>query len=218
MEDAASTRFYFIRHGETDYNRNRIIQGRKINSTLNETGESQAEAVGRRLSSVPVDVIYASPMRRTRETAAAIAAHHPSARVRYLEDLEEMSWGVFEGEPLSSDVSVAFEKMNDLWNQGDYETPIEGGESISQVQRRSLRALDTMLAESKGKDIVVVTHGRLLRVLLASALDGYGLERMGEIQHANTSVNEVLFDGDRFEPILLNCTAHLERSETIMVE
>jgi probable phosphoglycerate mutase len=56
----------------------------------------------------------------------------------------------------------------------------------------------------------VVTHGRYLRVLLASVLDGYGLEQMHELGHANTCVNRLVHAGDSFRAELLNCTAHLD--------
>ena len=84
------TTLYLVRHGETDYNRQRIVQGRRINCELNVTGRAQARALARRLASVPVDAVFSSTLRRAEETAAFVAAEHPDAGVFRLEDLEEV--------------------------------------------------------------------------------------------------------------------------------
>lgn len=212
------TTLYLVRHGETDYNRQRIVQGRRINSELNTTGRAQARALARRLASVPVDAIFSSTLRRAEETAGFVAAEHPEIEVFRLEDLEEMSWGIYEGEPDSDRVRLVFESMQAEWARGDFGKRIEGGESILDVQERGLRALDHILDRHSGETVVVVTHGRFLRVLLATLLGEYGLERMNEIHHANTCVNHLIHDSGVFEAHLLNCTTHLEEVEIIEME
>lgn len=214
--------FYFVRHGETDYNRNRIVQGQRINSILNATGRAQAAALARRLAPLELDAAYTSTLRRAVETAEVIAAEHADVPLYRLADLEEMSWGIYEGEPSSPRIRDAFEQMRGRWGRGEFDQGVEGGESILDVQRRGLRAMDHIIERhtSAGDEptIVVVAHGRFLRVLLASLLATYGLERMHEIHHANTCVNRLTYRDGRYETDLLNCTAHLEEVETIMVE
>ena len=218
--------FYFVRHGETDYNRDRIVQGRRINSTLNATGRAQAAAVAERLAALGLDAIYTSTLDRAVETATAIADRHPDVRVERLADLEEMSWGIYEGEPPSAHIQEAFEKMYSRWSAGDYAYRVDKGESILDVQERALRAMDYILSrhaeraqeQTQEQTVVVVAHGRLLRVLLASLLTRFGLERMHELRHTNTCVNRLLYRDGVYEADLLNCTAHLEHAETIMVE
>lgn len=213
-----TTDLYLIRHGETEYNRRRIVQGRRIDARLNPTGLAQAEALAARFAATPLDAIYASTLVRAKQTAAAIAARHPSVPVRHLRDLEEMSWGVYEGEPPSERVRGAFAAMYEAWGQGEFGIPVEGGESILDVQARGLRATRAIMAEHPGETVAVVAHGRFLRVVLASLLPEYGLARMHELEHANTCVNHLTWDGTRCTARLLNCTAHLDAVETIMVE
>ena len=214
--------FYFVRHGETDYNRDRIVQGRRINSALNATGRAQAAALARRFADVPFDAIYASTLDRATETARTIAAEHEGVPLYRLADLEEMSWGIYEGEPPSPHIETAFERMYDRWGQGEFDYRVEGGESITDVQARALRAMEHVLARHEGADrdqtVLVVAHGRFLRVLLATLLAAYGLERMHELRHSNTCVNRLVYSGGAYEADLLNCTAHLDEVETIMVE
>ena len=214
--------FYFVRHGETDYNRDRIVQGRRINSALNATGRAQAAALARRLADVPFDAIYASTLDRATETARIIAAEHADVPLHRLADLEEMSWGIYEGEPPSPRIERAFEALYGHWDRGAFDHRVEGGESIADVQARALRAMEHVLAQhadAEGEQtVLVVAHGRFLRVLLATLLTAYGLERMHELRHTNTCVNRLVYDGGVYEAELLNCTAHLDRAETIMVE
>lgn len=210
VADRAHTVFYFVRHGETEYNRRRIVQGRGIDSVLNETGYQQAEALAERLAPVTFDSIYASSLRRAQQTAEVLARPHADVPVAYLEDLDEMAWGVYEGAHPSPDRDEALDAIKRRWRQGAFHERIEGGESILDVQRRALRAVDHMLEHPVGSTVLVVTHGRFLRVMLASLLDEYGLERMHHLPHSNTAVNRLICRANTFEADLLNCTAHLD--------
>ena len=210
VADRAQTLIYFVRHGETEYNRQRIVQGRGIDSVLNETGKQQAELLARRLDSVPFDAIYTSTLRRARQTAKILARSHPQAPVSYLEDLEEMAWGVYEGAHPSSHRDEALDAIKSQWREGIFHEPIEGGESILDVQERAMRAVDHILEQEQGRTVLAVTHGRYLRILLASLLDEYGLQRMHELPHSNTAVNRIVCCEGTFEADLLNCTAHLD--------
>lgn len=212
------TTLYFVRHGETDYNRQGIVQGKRINSSLNETGRMQARALGRRFKDVPVDAFYSSTLRRAEETLSFITAEHPDVPVYRLAELDEISWGVLEGKSVSEEVLRVFDDMNNRWKSGEFHHRVDGGESILDVQERALRAVEIILERHSGGTVIIVTHGRFLRILLATLLDGYGLKRMHEIQHSNTAVNMILCDGSQYEARFLNCTAHLDHVETLMVE
>jgi len=95
------------------------------------------------------------------------------------------------------------------WRDGAYDHSIEGGESIRDVEARGQRAIRHILTEEAGRTALVVTHGRYLRVLLASILEGHGLEDMHRLDHANTCVNRVVYANGQFQADLLNCTRHL---------
>ncbi|MFQ5572556.1 MAG: histidine phosphatase family protein [Rhodothermales bacterium] len=206
------TTFYFIRHGQTDHNLRGIVQGRGVDPVLNETGRRQAEAVARRLADVSLDVIYASTLRRAVETAEVIAHEHADVPVHFLPDLEEMAWGVYEGKVLADGVQQALDRVYEQWKDGAYAFRIEGGESILDVQQRGIRVMCRLQEQHPGGTVLVVTHGRFLRVLLSTLLDEYGLERMHDIEHTNTGVNVLTGSNGCFEARLLNCTTHLDAS------
>ena len=205
----AATTLYLVRHGETDYNRNGIVQGRGVDAPLNERGRRQAEALARRFAAVPLDALYASPLRRALATAEAVRRYHPDVPFYQLADLAEMDWGDLEGKPYAPPYDEQIRAIYEHWRAGDYDYPVPGGESILDVQRRALRALETILTRHEGETVLVVTHGRFLRILLASVLPEYGLARMEALPHTNTAVNHLVYENGRFRALRLNCTAHL---------
>ena len=211
------TTLYFVRHGETEYNRLRIMQGRRIDSSLNETGRRQAEALAARFRDVPLDVIYTSSLKRTRETAEPLAARRENIDVHSHAGLDEMSWGVHEGQPWSPELKEMLDEMYQRWEKREYAYRVEEGESILEVQERGLAAVDHIINTHPGQSILVITHGRFLRVLLSTILE-FGLERMNEIDHANTGVNIITYCEGVYSSSLLNCTAHLDVVDSILVE
>jgi probable phosphoglycerate mutase len=208
------TVLYLVRHGETEYNRKGIVQGAGVDSVLNDTGWAQARALAGRLSTVAVDAVYASTLRRAKQTAQVVSGPHEPISKTYLRDLEEISWGVFEGDPPSPDRDDAMQAVKDTWRRGDYGYAIENGESIRDVEARSRRALAHVMARHAGGTAVVVAHGRYLRVLLSSVLDGYSLADMPRMDHSNTGVNRVVCRDGRFRADTLNCTRHLSSAPT----
>ena len=210
--DAATT-LYLVRHGETEHNRRGIIQGGGVDSELNAAGRAQAKALAQRLRSVSIDTLYASPLQRAKQTADILARPHDPLSRTYLRDLSEMDWGVFEGEPPSEERDEAMGTLKSAWREGAYDRTVDGGESIRDVQERAQRAIRHILARDAGRTVLVVTHGRYLRVLLATILDDYGLEHMQELGHSNTCVNRVVVDDGRARAELQNCTAHLSPAE-----
>lgn len=205
------TTLYLARHGETEYNRLRIMQGRQINASLNEAGRDQARYLADRFTDTPLNAIYASTLVRAIQTAGTVAEKQPAPlSVRCLPEFDEMSWGRYEGMPPSLELEDMLHRAFGWWEAGDFASRVEGGESILDVQQRAMSGLQSLLKRHDGQRILLVAHGRLIRVLLASILPGYGLGRMNEIGHANTSVNEIVFDGENCKPLSMNCVRHLD--------
>lgn len=212
-----STTLYLVRHGETEYNRRRIMQGRRIDSSLNATGRRQAAALAQRFEGVHFDAVYTSAMKRTMQTARPVLAACNGAVVHRLEDLDEMCWGIHEGAPWSDRLEAVIEDMYARWDRREFDHSVEEGESILDVQKRGLRAVEHIVTRHPGETVLVVTHGRFLRVLLSTILHG-GLESMNDFDHANTGVNIVTFCEGVYSSTLLNCTAHLIGASTVLVE
>ena len=203
----------FARHGETDYNAAGRVQGRGIDSDLNARGRWQAERLAERLAAEPVEALYTSSLQRTHQTAAPLVARRPDLAPRRLPDLDEMDWGDYEGQAASASLKARYRRYVEQWEGGDFGLAVAGGESPRDVERRSRRAVDQIAAAHPTGAVLVVTHGRLLRVLLASLLPDYSLHRMQELTHDNTalSIVDIGLGGPRLRS--LNDTSHLDTAQ-----
>jgi broad specificity phosphatase PhoE len=203
---------YLARHGETEYNRMRLMQGQQVDAELNDRGRTQARALAIRFRQVSLNTLYSSPLVRAWETATAVGAYHDLAPTR-LDLVSEMSWGDLEGRPIDS-VTPYLKDLTRQWKAGNFKHRVGGGETILDVQHRASAALRRIEDEcSTGDVVLVLTHGRFLRVLLATALPEYGLSRMEEFQHTNTGVYRLDYDASGYALGLINCAAHLEPKE-----
>ena len=128
-------------------------------------------------------------------------------------DVEEIGWGEIEGSDDTDATAAAFARLYDAWGRGDFDVRVSGGESVREVQTRARAAWQRLLESHRGGTVALVSHGRTIRVLLATVLHAdldEPLARMHDYGHANTSLNVLAVDADgRVCADLLNCTAHL---------
>jgi probable phosphoglycerate mutase len=185
-----------IRHGETDWNRTRRIQG-STDVPLNDDGRQQARdaaAALREELDLGSTVVVASDLARARETAEIIAAGLGLEVSRLYPELRERGYGEAEG--LDVDEFVL------RW--GDWHTAeVPGAEPWPHLRERGLRALGRLVADAAGADggmpasIIVVTHGAMIRELIRYATDGE-LPLRGE-RLANGAAYTVRHHPDRLE-------------------
>lgn len=199
---------YLARHGQTEYNRRRLMQGRSIDAPLNETGEAQAGALSDRFEDVHLDAVYASPLKRARQTAEAVAGKK-DLDVQLIPELAEMAWGELEGRPID-DLRDYLKRVGGDWSEGLFDHRVGGGESILEVQERARSVVEQLQVRwADGGSVLAITHGRFLRVLLTTALIGYDLRDMDRFEHANAGVYRLDRETDGFRVVVHNDTAHL---------
>ncbi|RLN93140.1 hypothetical protein BBJ28_00007155 [Nothophytophthora sp. Chile5] len=210
------SRLYLCRHGQTEYNRLHKFQGRGVNTALNDEGLSQAKYLAQAMRDVPLRAIYSSALRRAHETAEAVATLHPKLEVQPFHDLEEMSFGVLEGNPhemYEDQVLSIFQQ----WEHGDFAARFPNGECPLDVVARGVSKIDALLAATPPKEqVLMVTHGRFNKVVLAQLLHGE-LTHMQEIEQDNTCVNVVDFEHatHSYHAMALNNTNHLPTSPAV---
>lgn len=160
----AQTTLLLVRHGETDWNRDRRVQGH-TDVPLNDEGRRQARALSATLAGQAVAAVYSSDLARASETATIIAEPY-GLEVTKVAALREKHFGTWEG---LSDVEVLTRYPDaHVTGWGD-------GESTDDMAARVLHAVQEIGAEHPGEAVVVVTHGGPLRALLRScgaAADG----------------------------------------------
>lgn len=200
------TELLFIRHGETDWNRQQRFQG-QIDVPLNATGVLQAQRLGQRLAGEQHDRFYTSDLQRARQTAAPLAQAW-QAEPLALSGLREQSFGVLEG----LDVPTIKALHPDLWrdwlaHSADFALP--GGESLRQFHTRVMATVQELAASAPGRRVVVVTHGGVLDMLWRSA-HGLPLDGLRQCDIPNTGLNRLRWVDGRLRVEHWADAAHLE--------
>ena len=152
----ATTTFYLVRHGETDWNKQGRLQGWS-DIPLNDTGREQARELGARIADIPFDAVYASDLSRAADTAR-IAVESRDLDVHTDPDLRERHFGTWEG---MSDAEIRKRhspEPGQAW--GD-------DESKDEARKRCTRAVSRIASRHPGGAILLVTHGGTIRLLLA---------------------------------------------------
>jgi len=202
------TDIYIARHGETKYNREGKMQGRGIDVPLNETGRLQARAISEELKDVSIDHIFSSSLMRSMETAEIIAW---TLRMKYhsYPELDEMNFGKFEGRA-SKEIEKELEEVHRTWKNGNTDYAIDGGgESPGMVLERVMTRTNDILNRHAGSTILIILHGRLIRILLSNWL-GYPLSEMHRIEHSNGALYYLKKNENSFNEVYLHKTDHLE--------
>lgn len=172
------TELYLVRHGETDWNAARRIQGR-TDIPLNETGREQARRAGELLARRSWDAIYASPLDRAHETATIIADRLGMTEVTDVEALVERDYGEAEG--------MAFDEIEALYPEG---VRAPGQETREEVAARVVPALLEFAVRHPGERLLVVSHGGAIRAVLQTAEPGAQHPRI-----TNASVHSFRVEG-----------------------
>ncbi len=200
-------RLVLVRHAETDWNREHRYQGWQ-DEPLSEAGRIQAEAAGRLLAGEPLAAVWSSPLRRSRDTAAAIAAPR-GLPVRIDEAFREMCFGQWEG-LTAEDVSARFPGLYRRWIESPHLAALPGAETLAQVKARALEGLEGLRHAHEGQRVCLVTHGITSRILILEAL-GLGLDRIWSLQVSFTGISELEFRDDWAAVHYMNTLVHLER-------
>jgi probable phosphoglycerate mutase len=208
-------RIFLLRHGQTVANRDRILQGPRIDAVLSDLGRRQADSLGNALADHPLGALYSSPLTRARETAQAIAQRHNRNRMGALEGLAvqvapeiyEMDYGSLAGRTYD-EIAAEMEQVLDAWRLGFIDQSFPGGESPILAQHRLRPFAHRLRHEARSGDVAVVAHGRINRILIAT-LTGVGLTRLEEFPQSNASITELAVKEDAVEIVRLNDVAHL---------
>ena len=177
--------FAFIRHGETDWNRDDKLQG-SSDIPLNARGREQAHEAAGILADGGWEVVVSSPLQRARETARIIAHDLGLELGPSYAALVERDYGPLEGH--SSSETMA------RWPDRDY----PGAESLDSVVSRGLAGLARVADDFRDRDVVIVAHGTIIRYTLA-ALAGRPLDAI-----RNGSISTFRLVGDRWEVLTVN--------------
>jgi probable phosphomutase (TIGR03848 family) len=199
-----STHLVLVRHAVTAQT-GPLLSGRAPGIDLSDEGRAQAEALGERMASLPIDAVYASPIERTTQTAEAVARHHGLA-VRRLEGVLEADYGEWTGQKLA-DLA-----QTDLWKvvqRAPSRAVFPGGEGLAAMQARMVAALEAVVVEHPGELVVVVSHADPIKAAIAH-YTGVHLDLFQRIMVSPASVTAFAFTAHGVAMLKCNDTGSLD--------
>jgi broad specificity phosphatase PhoE len=172
-----------VRHAESIANSQGIYQGQKYDTDLSELGLKQAKALGERLRHFGAPKIITSPLKRTMQTANAIAEETRSP-VESNQLILETNHGDWEGK--SKDwIKESYPELYDLWLNEPSKVTFPGGESFMNTVERTLKFLETTELEP---NTIVVTHDNILRAMI-SLIQNSDIDKMWKIPLETAALN-----------------------------
>jgi len=198
---------YIVRHGQTDLNKQGIVQGRGRNTDLNAEGRHQAQLFHEAYKQVRFDKIYISELKRTQQSIQSFI--DDGIPFEKLSGLDELAWGVLEGQLSTPENKAAFMKLMRDWLDGKLDSKFEGGESPNEVKARQLEALEVIMSHPEEKTVLICMHGRAMRLLLCILLN-MPLTEMENFPHQNLVLYKVTWDGTKYEIVDFNIAQHLK--------
>ncbi len=180
-EGPATLRIYLARHGQTDWNAERRLQG-QTDRLLDETGRQQAAQLAASLHGIRIDGVYSSTLGRSRETADIARGSAPLTTV---DGLRERALGKFEGLRIAGDDTASVSEYRR--RSQDPEDSLNGGESSTQFYARVRQAIETIRDRHPSGTILVVGHGGTNQMILRTLFE-LGPEQADSIRQANDEI------------------------------
>jgi len=206
MHSSEKTTIILARHGECSGNIEGRFRGR-VDFPLNDTGMRQAAELGEAMTAFRPESVITSPLLRAKATARAIASRC-SARLIEEEGFTNTSLGIWEGR-LKTEIEEEYPEEWKTWIEDPEKLVVEGAESMEDVLRRSMDALEKSVDRFRGKTFAVVTHRTVIKPLLAGCL-GIASPYFWKV-HMDTAAYSILLHEKihGYSLYSLNITGHL---------
>jgi broad specificity phosphatase PhoE len=199
-------RLLTIRHGETEYARERRFAGAR-DVPLTPRGQRQCEAAGRALSGAFVGTVYSSPLARARASAALIAAPH-KVPVRVEPAFREMAFGEWEG-LTRAEVALRWPSEMQAWAVTPHVVRPPGGERLDEVAARVAGGLAALGDTHGGETVVLVSHAIVARLIVLAAL-GLGPDRLWSVDASPAGITEIEYVDGWTTVHRMNTLIHLD--------
>ena len=215
------TRVIIVRHGQSTYNQQRLIQGHCDESSLTTLGEEQASGVGRSLRGLPFDAVYCSPLQRARRTAELVVEALDAKITAPIsnDNLKEVSLPLWEGVSFQeAEANYPVEYQAWRTEPANFFMTLESGRfyPIRDLYEQAQRFWRSLLAHHCGQTVLVIAHSAINRALISTAI-GLGPERFNNLYQANCAISVLNFAGSA--PSIgtaqlegMNLTSHMGQS------
>lgn len=196
MNELKQTQIIFIRHGETEFNKQKLFFGH-LNPPLNETGREQLKNTKILLKKMEknIEIVYSSDLSRCVESMEILEIDEKIEK-KLEKNFRELNFGMFEGktyEQIEKEFPVEVEEMKNNWKKFKAGT----GESLEELMERVTTQIEKIVKEFKGKKILVVAHAGVIQTLISYYLTG-GLDIYWKVKVDNGSISKMIVNEDNF--------------------
>jgi len=200
-----------VRHGETDWNRAKRLQGH-LDISLNQEGITQANRLGKSLANESIDIAYSSDLSRAFDTAQAILAQRSIPHF-IDQSLRERCYGEIQGMTYAQ-IEAELPDNHRAWHTRDPDFQPKNGESLRQFYQRVEAGMLQIAKAHFEQTILVVAHGGILDCMFRLA-SGISIEDRMKVDLINTSLNRLQYDGQKFQIKTWADLSHLENQSAL---
>ncbi|MFH5882233.1 histidine phosphatase family protein [Liberiplasma polymorphum] len=195
-------KIYLVRHGQTKWNTEGILQGTQ-DVLLNDLGIKQAKALNTYFKNIPFDVLCSSNLKRAFHTAEFLNKDLDKP-IHIYEDLREIELGVWEG--------LTWKEVKEKYLKNIPQNPTEflnvkaeGGESYQTFQTRSYNAIREIIKEYMGKEVVLLTHGGVIKAIVSKILNiDLVMRNLFDVDNASITILDYDMEKDTLKLVTLN--------------
>lgn len=198
-------RIFLVRHGETEWNKQARLQGHS-DVKLSTKGFSQAAALAEHAPFQHVDAIYSSDLSRAKDTADVIAKRF-NLNVITMPELREVNFGKWEGRAVNELAKESPEDFGKFFTDPSRCYPPHG-ETFLECQARVMIGIREIMAQHENKNVLVVSHGAAIRLILCAVLD-MPISKIWTLGQFNMALNILRVDEGEFTLELMNSISHL---------
>lgn len=201
---------YIVRHGQTEWNKARRLQGRQ-NSPLTSEGVLNAEKLGNRLQTIAFETVYVSPSGRAIQTLEAMEVSLDSP-VHILDELDEISFGVWEGK--AEDEIERMDVFETFWsNPSQFDHRLNNGEAMLAFTNRVSSAMQHIIQANMSGNVLVVTHGMVIQAILREIREANISELWFDDEIEGTSLTVIEYSNNQYKEVAIGDISH-QLSET----
>jgi len=203
-----TTTILLIRHGETDWNRERVFRG-VFDIPLNDNGRDQARLAAEALRSDKIDAAYTSPLSRAVETAGIVLEPH-GINATLHQDLLDFDYGDWTSKK-EIDVALRWPEEHAIWNSRPHSIRVPGGDTLQDVFNRAFSAMEEVTRKHDGQTVALFAHRVVNKLLVIGAL-GLNLDRFPFIIQGNCCINKFVRTESGYIIEFINDTAHIRNT------
>ncbi|MDX2162811.1 MAG: MSMEG_4193 family putative phosphomutase [bacterium] len=203
------TQILLIRHAVNDFVKTGKLAGWTPDVHLNDDGKAQAEALGARLADAPLNVLIASPLERTMETAEAVQRHHPHLHIEQNPAIGEVQYGDWQGKEIAA---LTKRKMWHVIQEYPSRAYFPNGETMRGVQNRAVDEIERIAAAHPRLLVAIFSHADLIKMVLAHYL-GMHLDNFQRIMVSPASISALVLGYGRPYVASMNDVAHVTQME-----